>query len=84
MSEKPNGLCKALWYTWDDFWQRTNISGVNNAGNARKSLLRRAVWIVISCAFTYLTIKAVIDVIEDYIEYPVTTTIAVAHKDRVC
>ena len=83
MSEKPNGLCKVLWYTWDEFWQRTNISGVNNAGNARKSFLRRAVWIVISCAFTYLTIKAVIDVIQDYIEYPVTTTIAVAHKDRV-
>ena len=72
-----------LWNTWDNFWQDTSISGVNNAGKARKSALRRIIWIVVFSLGLAGTIWALYTVYADYILYPVTTTITIQHKDKV-
>ena len=72
-----------LWTTWDNFWQDTSISGVNNAGKARKSALRRIIWIVVFSLGLVGTIWALYTVYADYILYPVTTTITIQHKDKV-
>ena len=72
-----------LWETWDAFWQDTSIAGVNNAGKARKSLVRRYIWLllfVLGMVATYFSLKIVID---EYVMYPVTTTITILHKDKV-
>ena len=83
MKKQPNGLCRVLWDTWDEFWQKTNICGISNAGNARNSVVRRIIWIIIFCVSTGFTIWGVKDVIEEYREYPVDTLVAVKHLDRV-
>ena len=83
MKERPNGLRTVLWCTWDEFWQKTNICGINNAGNSRNSVLRRIVWIAIFCVFTGFTIRGVVDIVKEFQEYPVVTKVVVKHEDWV-
>ena len=72
-----------LWETWDDFWQETSISGVNNAGKARRSVVRRSCWLLVFIAGALATSFSLMVVIKEYMEYPVTTTITIQHKDKV-
>ena len=82
-TQKPAGICSVLCKTWDDFWQRTSINGVSNAGNARTSKVRRVVWIIIFIFFFMCTIYGVTDVISDYLDYPVVTSVSVLHQNQV-
>ena len=75
--------CGILWETWDRFWQETSINGVNNAGKARTSYIRRGCWMVIFIVGSYFTIAGVVDVIEDYFKWPVTTSVSVQHYNKV-
>ena len=75
--------CGVLWTTWDAFWQETSISGVNNAGKARTSNIRRICWILIFIAGAFATAMSLQIVITEYLGYPVTTTITIEHKDKV-
>ena len=83
MKEMSKGLGSVVWGTWDRFWQKTNICGINNAGNSRDSLLRRIVWIVIFCAFSIFTAYGVLKVVQDFLAYPVDTKVVVQHSDWV-
>lgn len=71
-----------LWPTWDDFWHKTGINGISNAGIA-KSDLRRACWMVIFVVHACLTVQGVWYVAYDYLEYPVTTSVSVEHAYKV-
>lgn len=83
--DSPNGgIGSQIWLAWDGFWQRTNIVGINNAGNSRNSVLRRIIWVVIFCTFLLFTVWGVSGVIKEYFSYPVDTKVVVKHLDRVC
>ena len=75
--------CGVLWKIWDAFWQETSISGVNNAGKARTSVVRRICWILIFIAGAMATAFSLQIVISEYLRYPVTTTVTIEHKDKV-
>jgi hypothetical protein len=72
-----------LWKTWDEFWQRTNISGMCNARSSNSGF-RRNVWMLIFAVFTILTFTGLSDVIKDFQRYPVTTSVHVEHRNQVC
>jgi hypothetical protein len=85
MKETPKaGLGSQIWLAWDGFWQRTNIAGINNAGNSGKSVIRKIIWIAIFCTFSGFTIYGVSMVVKEYLSYPVDTKVVVEHLDRVC
>ena len=72
-----------LWTTWDAFWQETSISGVNNAGKARTSNIRRICWIIVFIAGAIATTLSMRIVVNEYFGYPVTTAITIEHRDKV-
>ena len=72
-----------IWLIWDGFWKKTNIAGINNAGNSKASVLRRAIWIGIFLGFSVCTVDLVIGVIKEFFQYPVDTNVVVQHLDRV-
>ena len=78
-----SGLCQVLWQTWDEFWQQTSIGGANNAGKARKSYFRRAIWILIFGFFAYCTTMGVIPIVREYLEFPVTVTTSLKLSNKV-
>ena len=78
------GLGSQIWFAWDGFWQRTNIVGINNAGNSRKSVLRKIIWIAIFCTFLVFTILGVLKVVKEFLNYPVDTKVVVEHSNWVC
>ena len=83
MKDKPGGLRSSLWYSWDTFWQKTNIVGINNAGNSRGSVTRQFIWIVIFCFFLFATVYGVRAFVIEYFSYPVDIKVTVNHKDKV-
>ena len=78
------GLGSQIWFAWDGFWQRTNIAGINNADNSRKSVLRKIIWIAIFCTFLAFTIVGVLKVVKEFLSYPVDTKVVVEHSNWVC
>ena len=83
MKDKPGGLCSSLWNTWEIFWQKTNIVGINNAGNSQGSRIRQVIWIVIFCAFLGFTVYGVYGVVKEFFSYPVDIKVTVNHMDKV-
>ena len=78
------GLFGTFWGTWTDFWQDTSISGLNNAGKAHfRPYVRRTIWLIIFTFFFGQTMYNVIDLINDYYEYPVTHSVYVKHEYKV-
>ena len=84
MKDKPGGFCSNLWNTWDIFWQKTNLVGINNAGNSRGSVVRQFIWIVIFCGFLVATVIGVNSFVAEYFSYPVDIKVTVNHMDKVC
>ena len=83
MKDRPGGLQSSLWNTWDTFWQKTNIVGINNAGNSRGSAIRQFIWIVIFVGFLVATIIGVNSFVTEYFKYPVDIKVTVNHMDKV-
>ena len=71
-----------LWKTWDDFWERTNISGLCNARSSNSGF-RRNFWMQIFAIFTIITFTGLNNVIEDFQIYPVATSVYVEHHSQV-
>ena len=84
MNKSPwlTSACDALWKTWDEFWERTNISGMCNARSS-KSGFRTKLWMIIFAVFTVLTFTGISNVIEDFSRYPVVTFVTVEHNNQV-
>ena len=80
--EKGRNPCQILWQTWDIFWHRTSISGVSNAGIARSGF-RRVCWMVLFTFFTVLTAIGFYNVVYDFAQYPVTTSVTVKYQNQV-
>ena len=68
--------------TWKYFWQRTGISGISNAREA-KSSLRTKVWTIIFALFSIFTISGIYNILQDYSDWPVTTSITVKNQNQV-
>ena len=81
-TEKGRNPCQILWQTWDIFWHRTSISGVSNAGIARSGF-RRVCWMVLFTFFSVLTAIGFYNVVYDFAQYPVTTSVTVKHQNQV-
>ena len=69
--------------TWDEFLQETSIAGLANSGKSRNGFFRRLMWqlafgIMFSASFYQLA-----KVIQDYLTYPVTTTVTVNNDGNV-
>ena len=80
--EKGRNPCSILWQTWDIFWHRTSISGVSNAGIARSGF-RRVCWMVLFTFFSVLTAIGFYNVVYDFAQYPVTTSVTVKYQNQV-
>ena len=81
-SKRYQGAFGVFWQTWDVFWKKTSISGLSNAGTSN-SLFRRTCWTLIFTVFFVFTCMGLQQVIEDYLSFPVTTTVTVKHQNRV-
>ena len=80
---KGEGPFQIIRRTWDEFLQETSIAGLANSGKSRNGLFRRLMWqlafgIMFSASFYQLA-----KVIQDYLTYPVTTTVTVNNIGRV-
>ena len=71
-----------LWKTFDEFWTRTSISGISNAGSA-KSAFRRTCWMLTFTLFLIITFIGFGKVLYEYFEYPVITSVIIEHQDKV-
>ena len=80
--KKYHNASNILWQTLGTFSQQTSISGVSNAGIA-KSYFRRACWLLIFTVFGIFTLYGFQDVVNDYLDYTVTTSILVQHQAKV-
>ena len=74
--------CDALWKTTDEFWKKTTISGLSNARKSHSGL-RRWVWMIMLAVFAILTITGLINVIDEFQSYPITTSVTVEHRNQV-
>ena len=79
---KTTTMFKSWLTTWNNFWERTSISGLSNASGA-KSRYRRYFWILIFAIFTVMTIRGLDDVFKDYEAHPVMTSVTVKHNNQV-
>ena len=80
--KKYNNASNILLQTLGTFSQQTSISGVSNAGVA-KSYFRKACWLLIFTVFGVFTLYGFQDVVNDFLDYPVTTSIYVQHQSQV-
>ena len=71
-----------LGQTLNRFSKQTSISGISNAGIA-SSNFRKACWFLVFAMFGYFTLYGFQDVVHDYLEYPVTTSIYIEHRNQV-
>ena len=83
MNRNDRNVFQIIWKTWDTFWQETSIPGVVNAGKARTSILRRVIWLAIFGVMFYYSMDQVVNVIDDFLSYPVTTSVLVSNPNRV-
>ena len=75
-------LLAIIWGTWDDFWCNTSISGANNAGRAKNPpYIRRCLWLLLFGFCFYFTLINVLELINNYYQYPVDYSVTVQHKD---
>ena len=68
---------------WNEFWAKTNISGICNARTSN-SESRRNFWIVIFALFIILTFTGLRNVIDEITNYPVITLLTVKNQNQVC
>ena len=80
--KKPKNTSNILWKTLDTFSKETSISGISNAGLA-KSYFRSGCWLLIFAIFGAFTLYGFQDVVNDYLDWPVTTSIYIQHHNRV-
>ena len=81
-TKKVSNVFNVLLNTWDDFWKRTNISGMCNARSSNSGF-RRKFWMAIFALFSILTFTGLKDVINDFWSYPVITSVTVKHQNQV-
>ena len=81
-TKNSKNLSSVFWRTLDTFSKQTSISGISNAGIAR-SCFRRGCWLLIFAVFGIFTMYGFINVVHDYLEWPVTTSIYIEHRNRV-
>ena len=73
---------KVLKETLKDFGGETSIAGINNCGKG-KSLVRSSIWLVIFTVLGYYTVVGFLDIVFEYLEYPVITTTDISHQNQV-
>ena len=80
--KNSKNMANILGETIKKFSEQTNISGISNAGIANSNF-RRGCWLLIFAVFGYFTLYGFQDVVYDYLEYPVTTSIYIEHRNQV-
>ena len=65
------------------FLNTTSISGISNARNATASKSRTISWVVIFLVGLGFTLYAIIDLGNEILDYPVTTSITLEHSHSV-
>ena len=81
-SKRYQNAFLVLRRAWENFSRITSISGVSNAGIST-SFFRRTCWMVVFTFFSLLTVMGLKNVIDDYLAYPVTTSVEIKHQNRV-
>ena len=71
-----------IWKKFDQFWQRTSISGISNAGST-KSAFRRTCWMIVFTVFLVITFTGFRGVLHEYFTYPVITSVTIVRQDQV-
>ena len=64
------------------FSKQTSISGLSNAG-AAKSYFRATCWFLLFACFVAFTVIGFRGVVNDFLSYPVTTSIYIEHHYQV-
>ena len=77
MKTKRHSPCYGLYSKWDHFWQETGIDALSHAGKAQNAPVRRTIWIVVFLIFSAFTLQSVVKVVQEYLEYPTTTSMSI-------
>ena len=80
--KRPKSATNVISQTIANFSKQTSISGISNAGVSR-SHFRRVCWLLVFAIFGAFTFYAFQAVINDYLNWPVTTSIYIEHKNQV-
>ena len=67
------GLLRVVWGVLTHFGEDCSIAGLNNAAKAR-SRIRSCFWLIIYSVIMYYTTEAIVGVVVDFCNYPVSTT----------
>lgn len=81
--EQGPSIGSALGSTWNRWWQETNINAICNAGRARISLARRAIWMIIFLVGMFFTIQGVVHLFVGYLSYPIVTYSSIEGTEKV-
>ena len=76
------GLCQVLWKTFINWCTETSIAGLSK-GVSSGSHLKKAYWLCLFAAGAYYTVDGVINTINDYVKYEVTTSNDLIFKSSV-
>ena len=69
--------------TWDEFLQETSIAGLANSGKSRNGFFRRLMWQLAFGIMFSASSYQIVKVIQDYLTYPITSTVFVKNDGRV-
>ena len=81
---KADGPLTVLKRTWNEFLQETSIAGLANSGKSRNGTVRKTFWLIAFIIMFSISLKQIVEVVKDYLDYPVTTTVTVNNQETVC
>ena len=80
---KADGPFTVFKRTWNEFLQETSIAGLANSGKSRNGIVRRIFWQIAFIIMFSISFKQIIEVVKDYFDYPVITTVTVNNQEKV-
>ena len=80
---KYEGPFQVIKRTWDEFLKETSISGLANSGKSRNGFFRRLMWQLAFGIMFSASSYQIVKVIQDYLTYPITSTVTVNNDGRV-
>ena len=79
---KDDGPLTVIKRTWNEFLQETSIAGLANSGKSRNGIIRRIFWQIAFIIMFSISLNQIKNVFEDYLGYPVTTTVTVNNQEN--
>ncbi len=82
MTGKPHSASSIVWATTTEYLQKSSFSGVSHAAKAR-NWFRAGYWSIVFIAGLGFTIRNLYVLIDEFLQYPITTTTEVVSSEVI-